>query len=93
MLRWVSSLSEGDIRVLTTGADNFRDAKVVVTSYDLLTRKVDAMQHHNFGVVIFVSQALVIIIYLDSYIYFTCHLPSVHSLGITWIGVDIPLNL
>lgn len=53
ILRWVSSVSGQDVQVMSTGGDNFREAKVVVTTYDLLSRKAELMLHHNFGVVIF----------------------------------------
>ena len=55
ILRWVSSVNGEDVRVMATGNDYFKEAKVVVLSYDLLARKAEQMLQHNFGVVIFVS--------------------------------------
>ncbi|XP_068223062.1 SWI/SNF-related matrix-associated actin-dependent regulator of chromatin subfamily A-like protein 1 [Palaemon carinicauda] len=50
--RWVSTVERYDITVLNSGKDHIDDAQVVITSYDLLSRRKQELLNRNFKVVI-----------------------------------------
>ncbi|KAK7070522.1 SWI/SNF-related matrix-associated actin-dependent regulator of chromatin subfamily A-like protein 1 [Halocaridina rubra] len=50
--RWLSDINRHDIAVLNTGKDYIENAKVVITSYDLMARRAKELLDHGFRVVI-----------------------------------------
>lgn len=50
--RWISSVERYEITVLNTGKDHIDDAQVVITSYDLLSRRKQELLDRNFQVVV-----------------------------------------
>lgn len=51
-LQWVPSLADDDITVLLTGNDKVNSHQVVITSYDLLSKKVEEMCLAEYNIVI-----------------------------------------
>ncbi|CAL4069544.1 unnamed protein product, partial [Meganyctiphanes norvegica] len=53
VVRWLSSVNEYDVVVVSTGKDEFKNAQVVVISYDLLNKKKKEIEAFRFNAAIF----------------------------------------
>ncbi|XP_023933415.1 SWI/SNF-related matrix-associated actin-dependent regulator of chromatin subfamily A-like protein 1 [Lingula anatina] len=50
--RWIPNLNPDDINVVVTGKDDVTAGKVVIVSYDMMTKKKNDLQHVGFKVAI-----------------------------------------
>ena len=52
VIRWLPSVPEEEVRVVTTGADDVEDYRVVIISYDLVSKKEFDLKQCQFRVAI-----------------------------------------
>jgi hypothetical protein len=55
---WLPSVPWHELVVMTNGKEFIQDAKILILSYDLLTRQTDVLKRMNFGMLILVCSDL-----------------------------------
>lgn len=53
-MTWLPSVPYHSVMVMTTSADYVKDARVLITSYDMMTRRQNELKEMEFGVCIMV---------------------------------------
>jgi len=53
-MTWLPSVPYHSVVVMTVSTDNIKEAQIVITSYDMMTRRQKDLKEMNFGMCIMV---------------------------------------
>jgi len=56
-MTWLPSVPYHSVVVVTASTDNIKEAQIVITSYDMMTRRQKDLKEMNFGMCIMVIRS------------------------------------